>query len=379
MKKIFQPAVLIGLLAIFGVPLFALAQGINLSVITPYSTSITSLINDILVPVLMAIAFIVFLWGVYKYFIQGAADEKSRADGRQFALWGIIGFVIILSLWGLVNLFTSMLGLTANNAPAFPTIGTGTSGVTNNSTGVTLPTSTVGGTTAGGTSAVQSQAYSALTNQYNSYLNTCANGNSTSAQCQSLYNAYMQANNAYIQQYGAVNSGAAGTGTGALGSSCTTNSQCSGSLVCQQNTCVNQIGSNGCAVGMVLDENGSCVSGTSSTGTQTNGTICDYSYAGSGDGTWQNGHCVYSSNSNSSSGSTCSQVSINACNGTYNYNNCTCTSADTGGGASNTCPSGASTDCVGGGGSYDESTCSCTYPDNNGTYNQSTGDEGTYY
>ncbi len=97
--------------------------GINLNAITPYSTGIINVINSILVPVLIAIAFIVFLWGVYKYFILGAADEKNRADGRQFVLWGVIGFVVILSLWGLVNIVRGAFGLTTGSAPPLPTIG----------------------------------------------------------------------------------------------------------------------------------------------------------------------------------------------------------------------------------------------------------------
>jgi len=127
MKKLFQLTTLTAALAL---PLFAVAQGgiptgINTSYITPYSSGIIGVINGILVPVLMAIAFIVFLWGVYKYFILGAADETSRTDGRKFTLWGIIGFVIILSLWGIVNLVMGTLGLSIGTVPAYPQIGAG--------------------------------------------------------------------------------------------------------------------------------------------------------------------------------------------------------------------------------------------------------------
>lgn len=75
------------------------------------------------VPVLIAIAFITFLWGVYKYFILGAADEKARTDGRQFVLWGIIGLVIIFSVWTLVNIVSGTLGFpTGGLAPRPPLI-----------------------------------------------------------------------------------------------------------------------------------------------------------------------------------------------------------------------------------------------------------------
>jgi len=97
--------------------------GINLNVVEPYSKGIINLINGILVPVLMAIAFITFLWGVFKYFIYGADNETERATGKQFVLWGVIGFVVILSVWGLVailaNVFNLQLGGTAPKPPTF--------------------------------------------------------------------------------------------------------------------------------------------------------------------------------------------------------------------------------------------------------------------
>lgn len=106
----------------FTAPLFVIAAGTpNVRVIKPYFDSITGVINNLIIPALIAIAFIVFLWGVFNYFILGAADEKKRTDGRQFVLYGIIGFVIILSVWGLVNLVRDTLNLTGTS-PTPPTL-----------------------------------------------------------------------------------------------------------------------------------------------------------------------------------------------------------------------------------------------------------------
>lgn len=71
---------------------------------------------------LMALAFIIFIWGVYKYFILGAAEEGEKSEGRKFAMWGVIGFVIILSVWGIVNIVkdTLNLGQGGNNVPTYP-------------------------------------------------------------------------------------------------------------------------------------------------------------------------------------------------------------------------------------------------------------------
>lgn len=97
------------------------AGSINQTYLTFYKDLVTKTVNDYLVPVLIAISFIVFLWGVFNYFVYGADDETKRKEGKQFVLWGIIGFVIIFSVWGLVNIVKSTIIPSGNNnVPAYP-------------------------------------------------------------------------------------------------------------------------------------------------------------------------------------------------------------------------------------------------------------------
>lgn len=121
MKKLLRSASVSILGVLMAAPL-VVSAAINESIAKGYADSIINLINRVLVPTLIAIAFIVFLWGVFKYFIWHGENEQEKAEGRKFALWGIIGFVIIVSVWGLVNIVMSTLGLTSNNAPPPPTI-----------------------------------------------------------------------------------------------------------------------------------------------------------------------------------------------------------------------------------------------------------------
>lgn len=79
------------------------------------------IINYVLVPLLFAVAFIVFLWGVAKAYIISGGDEASREKGHQLVLWGIIGFVVMISLWGIVNVVANTFGLAGYAAPATPT------------------------------------------------------------------------------------------------------------------------------------------------------------------------------------------------------------------------------------------------------------------
>lgn len=85
-------------------PLLAFAQTIN--DIDDVGKTIVDIINTVLVPVLFAIAFIVFLWGAFSAFILGAQDEKVKENGRNLMIWGLIGFFIMISVWGLVNILT---------------------------------------------------------------------------------------------------------------------------------------------------------------------------------------------------------------------------------------------------------------------------------
>lgn len=130
MKKIFRLIAPSVFTASFFAPAFVFAQtGINTSAITPYSNGIINVINGILVPVLMAIAFIVFIWGVFKYFIYNADNEAERTKGKEFVLWGIIGFVVILSVWGLVAIVAQTFGLqSGSGSPTPPTFGTPSGG-----------------------------------------------------------------------------------------------------------------------------------------------------------------------------------------------------------------------------------------------------------
>lgn len=83
---------------------------------------IVFIINAILVPVLFAVAFIVFLYGVALKYIFSRGDAAKVSEGHRLILWGLIGFVVMLSVWGLVNLLLDTFLLSTGPAilPAGP-------------------------------------------------------------------------------------------------------------------------------------------------------------------------------------------------------------------------------------------------------------------
>ncbi len=114
MKKVL--ALASGTLAAFALPLVSLAQTVKN--VSDVGTLIINTINNILVPVLFAVAFIVFLWGAFYTFIVGANDTDVKDKGKNLMLWGLIGFFVMVSIWGLVNILTGTVSFGENRGPS---------------------------------------------------------------------------------------------------------------------------------------------------------------------------------------------------------------------------------------------------------------------
>lgn len=89
--------------------------------LTNIAQSIITFINTVAVPLVFAVAFIVFLFGVFRYFIVGGANAEKRKEGTQLIVYSIIGFAVMIVVWGLVNLIVGTLGFTNNTRPPLPT------------------------------------------------------------------------------------------------------------------------------------------------------------------------------------------------------------------------------------------------------------------
>ncbi len=71
--------------------------------------------KNILFPVinlLMGVALLVFLYGVFEFII-GANNEEARATGRRHILWGVIGLLIMVSALAILQIVAGTAGLGA--------------------------------------------------------------------------------------------------------------------------------------------------------------------------------------------------------------------------------------------------------------------------
>jgi hypothetical protein len=108
------------------VPMLAFAQSPEFGALGTFADSVTGFINGVLIPLIFAIALLVFIWGMFTYFILGGGDEGKREQGKGLMLYAILGFVMMIIIFGIVNLIAngllSGLGEDNDNIDDLPSI-----------------------------------------------------------------------------------------------------------------------------------------------------------------------------------------------------------------------------------------------------------------
>ena len=99
--------------------------GAQFGEINTFIGKISTFINGTLIPLIFGLALLMFIWGIFKAFILGGSDEDKQKEGKQLMLYSIIGFVVMVSIWGIVNLIASGFGFSSSgsiqNIPDIPT------------------------------------------------------------------------------------------------------------------------------------------------------------------------------------------------------------------------------------------------------------------
>ena len=91
------------------VPYLASAQ-IILTDSTTLFSSVANIIESI-IGLLIGVAVLIIGYGVVK-FIASGDDAESRKSGAAFMAYGIVGIIVIVSIWGLVNFVNSSIDTT---------------------------------------------------------------------------------------------------------------------------------------------------------------------------------------------------------------------------------------------------------------------------
>ncbi len=117
MKKVLSS---FGVIALAALPVVASAQSIG--GVMGLLDQASQLINR-LIPFVIALTVLIFLWGILKFVISN--DAEGRKEARGYMIWGVISLFVMVSVWGLVNILVRSVNLdnTAPPAPGLPNPG----------------------------------------------------------------------------------------------------------------------------------------------------------------------------------------------------------------------------------------------------------------
>jgi hypothetical protein len=70
---------------------------------------------NLLIPIVFAVALLVFFWGLVMY-IFGKEDDKAQA--KKTMIWGVVALFVMASVWGLVAFIGSAVGVGQDAGPS---------------------------------------------------------------------------------------------------------------------------------------------------------------------------------------------------------------------------------------------------------------------
>ena len=77
--------------------------------------------NGVLIPFILGIGFLVFVWGMFRFFILGGANDEEKDKGKSLMVYATLGFVLIIIFWGVINLLSDSTGLGGDSVDNIPT------------------------------------------------------------------------------------------------------------------------------------------------------------------------------------------------------------------------------------------------------------------
>lgn len=78
--------------------------------------------NEVVIPFIIGIGFLMFVWGMLQYFIFGGASDESREKGKKLMISSTIAFVVIIIFFGAINLLTTTTGLEGQKIKNVPQV-----------------------------------------------------------------------------------------------------------------------------------------------------------------------------------------------------------------------------------------------------------------
>ena len=68
-------------------------------------------IVKMIIPIMFGLAFVYFFWGMGQFILHDAGNDKTRADGKQKMLWGVIAIFVMASISGIIFFIGDFTGI----------------------------------------------------------------------------------------------------------------------------------------------------------------------------------------------------------------------------------------------------------------------------
>lgn len=108
---------------------FAASNGMSFEWVTGSLSAFDAVLKKLL-PILISLAIILFVWGLVIFIFNSGGDEKAKGEGKQKMIWGIVAIFVMVSIWGFVSILRNVFGIT-DNTPFIPNLPSSSSGSSN--------------------------------------------------------------------------------------------------------------------------------------------------------------------------------------------------------------------------------------------------------
>jgi hypothetical protein len=84
--------------------------------IVPFLDRFNDLILNPIILLLFSLSFLYFTYGVVKFLSMDAAD-KGRDEAKRSILWGMVGMLIMFSVYGIIHFVLVSFGISPSDLP----------------------------------------------------------------------------------------------------------------------------------------------------------------------------------------------------------------------------------------------------------------------
>lgn len=99
------------------VPLLIFPATTHAASFQTFITGTTLFLNDTIIPFLLGVAFLFFVFNAIRYFVLNGSNEDGQEKAKALAIYGVLAFTIIVIFWGIVNMLVDGIGLGGGTQP----------------------------------------------------------------------------------------------------------------------------------------------------------------------------------------------------------------------------------------------------------------------